>query len=79
MTVDEIKAKLSAIDDARATCLAGKSYSIDGVSYTRQDLSALDELYTYWAGRLIAKTKGSPSSVNFRPAICIDRGGGRCR
>lgn len=75
MTIEEIKAKLSAWRDAETAAISGKSYTIDGVSVTRQDLSTIREQVSYWSKMLRAHIQANPYSINIRQATCIDRGG----
>ena len=50
MTVDELRAQIDRLETAAATVSRNKSYTIDGLTYTRQDLvsiqSRLDALYS---------------------------------
>ena len=49
MTVDELRAQIDRWEAASVAVAKGKSYTIDGLTYTRQDVSAiqaqLDRLY----------------------------------
>ena len=50
MTVDELRAQIDRLETAAAAVSRNKSYTIDGLTYTRQDLAAiqsrLDALYS---------------------------------
>lgn len=54
MTIEQIKARLQMWYDAEAAAASGKSYSIDGVSLTRQDLDRIMQQIAYWERRLSA-------------------------
>lgn len=49
MTVDELRAQIDRWEAASLAVSRGKSYTVDGITYTRQDLPAirgqLDRLY----------------------------------
>lgn len=82
MTRDEIKAHLDAWLAADLAITKGKAYTIDGLTYTRQDAAAVRDQIAYWQNRLNALLNAGSgrSSVSVRPAVCLDRWcGRRCR
>lgn len=50
MTVDQLRAQIDLWETAAASVAKGKSYTVDGLTYTRQDVAAiqsqLDALYS---------------------------------
>lgn len=50
MTIDQLRAQIEKWEAASVAVSRGKSYTIDGLTYTRQDVSAiqgqLDRLYS---------------------------------
>lgn len=77
MTVDEIKQKITLWQAAEVAAMRGKSYTVDGVTVTRQDMGVIRDALSYWYKMLRAKLKNNADSVTTRPAFLIDRGG--CR
>lgn len=71
MTVDELRAKIDKWEQASVAVSRGKSYTIDGLVYTRQDVSAiqgqLDRLYA----RLACLLRGG-SCTRVSPVRSID-------
>lgn len=53
-TLEEAKRKYRMWSEAEDAAAQGKSYVIDGMSLTRQDLRTIREAMTYWAGRIKA-------------------------
>ena len=79
MTVDELRAQIDRFETAAAAVSRNKSYIIDGLTYTRQDLAAiqsrLDALYSRLACVLRGGACHRASSV--RPIDHVRAGGTR--
>ena len=79
MTVDELRAQIDRFETEAAAVSRNKSYIIDGLTYTRQDLAAiqsrLDELYSRLACVLRGGACHRASSV--RPIDHVRAGGTR--
>lgn len=79
MTVDELRAQIDRFETAAAAVSRNKSYIIDGLTYTRQDLPAiqsrLDALYSRLACVLRGGACHRASSV--RPIDHVRAGGTR--
>lgn len=75
MTLQELRAALRMWEAAEAAVSKNKSYSIDGISYTRQDLSAIRDQQAAYRKRIAALValKRGGSSATFRPSVCLDR------
>lgn len=54
MTEAQIREKISLWEAAEGAVLKSKSYTIDGLTYTRQDASTIREQITHWNARLAA-------------------------
>lgn len=71
MTVDELRAQIDKWEQASVAVSRGKSYTIDGLVYTRQDVSAiqgqLDRLYA----RLACLLRGG-SCTRVSPVRSVD-------
>ena len=79
MRVDELRAQIDRLETAAAAVSRNKSYTIDGLTYTRQDLAAiqsrLDALYSRLACVLRGGACHRASSV--RPIDHVRAGGTR--
>lgn len=58
---------LEMIEDAIASIITGKtsSYSIGGRSFSRLDISALEDLRSYWASKAAESRNGFTTSPDF--------------
>ena len=79
MTVNEIREHLRGWIEADKAIMRGKSYTIDGLTYTRQDASTIREQINYWSALL--KSAMGRGSVSVRYAAPLDGffWGRRCR
>lgn len=70
-TLEEAKRKFRMWSEAEDAASQGKSYVIDGMSLTRQDLRTIREAMTYWAGRVRALQgrKTSPFKRGLAPGM----------
>lgn len=75
MTLNEMREKLAAWEAAESAVMRNKAYTVDGLSYTRQDLSAIHSAIDYWRRRIAATLKAvrGQSSATFRPTIMLDK------
>lgn len=71
-TIEFIQKRISLWLKAEEAAAANKSYTIDGVSYTRQDIDQIMRQLAYWQKRL-ARAKGTGGRGHvIRPSIQID-------
>ena len=54
MRIDDIRAQCERWESASAAIAKNKSYTIDGLTYTRQDADQVREMLDYWTKRLAA-------------------------
>lgn len=75
MTLEEAKRKYRMWSEAEDAASQGKSYVIDGMSLTRQDLRTIREAMNYWAGRIRALQgrKTSPFKHGIAPGMGYKR------
>lgn len=59
MTVDELRAQIDRLETAAAAVSRNKSYTIDGLTYTRQDLAAIQSRLDALYSRLACVLRGS--------------------
>lgn len=76
MKIDEIRAHVDKWQAADLAVSKGKSYTIDGLTYTRQDAQAVREQLEYWTRRLAAVLRGG-GGVRRQAAIVVEYGGRR--
>ena len=67
----EAKRKFRMWSEAEDAASQGKSYAIDGLSLTRQDMTTIRAQITYWAGRVRALQgrKTSPFKQGLAPGM----------
>lgn len=71
-TIDFIQKRISMWLKAEEAAAANKSYTIDGVSYNRQDIDQIMHQLAYWQKQL-AKAKGTGGRGHvIRPSLQID-------
>lgn len=58
MTVDELRAQIDRLETAAAAVSRNKSYTIDGLTYTRQDLAAIESRLDALYSRLACVLRG---------------------
>lgn len=71
MRIDQIRAQLAKWEAADAAITANKSYSVDGLSVTKQDAASVREQINYWSQRLAMALRGGAFGV--RSVRAIDR------
>lgn len=74
MRIEEIREHLERWQAADLAVSKGKSYTIDGLTYTRQDAQAVRDQLDYWAQRLAAVLRGG-CGVRRQAARVIEYGG----
>lgn len=74
MTIDQLKAHVARWEAADLAIAKGKSYTIDGMTYTRQDADRVREQLEYWTRRLAACLRGR-GSIRRQTARIDDIGG----
>ncbi len=72
MTLSEIKAHLAKWEAADLAVSRGKSYTIDGLTYTRQDASTIRDQLEYWRLRLAMLLRAGRGGATFRPVVSLD-------
>lgn len=72
MTLQEIKAHLAKWEAADLAVSRGKSYTVDGLTYTRQDASAIRDQLEYWRLRLAMVLRHGRAGVTVRPVVSLD-------
>lgn len=77
MTANEIRIKLRNWQDAADAITKNKSYTIDGLTVTKQDAETVQKQIEYWSGRLAALLTRRGSSFGVSRIRYIDRCG--CR
>lgn len=71
MNVSQIRERLEKWEAADAAITANKSYSIDGLSVTKQDAATIRQQIEYWSQRLAIALRGG-SSFGTRRIRAID-------
>lgn len=72
MNIESLRAQVARWEAADAAIAAGKSYTIDGLTVTRQDATMVRDRLDYWTARLAAALRRTRSSVRCRQIISID-------
>lgn len=72
MKISDIKAHLAKWEAADLAISRGKSYTVDGLTYTRQDASAVRDQLDYWRMRLAMAMRGGRGCATFRPVVSLD-------
>lgn len=72
MKLSEIKEHLDAWQAADLAITRGKSYTVDGLTYTRQDAAAVREQLQYWQRRYAALLRRGRGGATFRPVVSLD-------
>lgn len=58
MRIEELRADIDKWEAAAAAVAKGKSYTIDGLTYTRQDLAAIEKMLEGLYSRLACVLRG---------------------
>jgi hypothetical protein len=58
MKISEIKERIAMWEAAEAAVMANKSYTVDGLSVTRQDAQVIAAQISYWKQRLAIIYRG---------------------
>ena len=58
MTIKQLRAQIDLWETAAAAVSKGKSYTVDGLTYTRQDLSAIQDRLDALYSRLACVLRG---------------------
>lgn len=74
MTIEEIRKQLDAWEAADRAISKGKSYTIDGLTYEKQDASEVRKAVEYWTKRLLAVMRRG-GSIRRQQTIFHDVGG----
>ena len=74
MTIEEIRKQLDAWEAADRAISKGKSYTIDGLQYNRQDAAEVRKAVDYWTKRLLAVMRRG-GSIRRQQTIFHDVGG----
>lgn len=74
MRIEEIREHMEKWQAADLAVSRSKSYTIDGLVYTRQDAQAIRDQINYWAQRLAAVLRGG-CGVRRQAARVIEYGG----
>ena len=74
MKIADIRAHVAQWEAADAAISKGKSYTIDGLTYYRQDAEQVRQNLEYWTRRLAAVMRGG-GSIRREPGIIDDIGG----
>lgn len=74
MRLEEIRAHVAAWEAADLAISRGKSYTIDGLTYYRQDAEQVRAQLDYWTRRLAAAMRGR-GSIRRTTGIIDDIGG----
>jgi hypothetical protein len=72
MTRAEIEAHIKKWEAADLAISQGKSYTVDGLTYTRQDASAIRDQLEYWRMRLAMLLRAGRGFATFRPVVSLD-------
>lgn len=75
MRLEEIRAHVERWEAADLAISRGKSYTIDGLTYYRQDADQVRAQLDYWTRRLAAAMRGRSSSIRRETGIIDDIGG----
>ena len=75
MRLEEIRAHVAQWEAADAAISKGKAYTIDGMSYTRQEAEQVRAMLDYWTRRLAAAMRGRGGSIRREAGIIDDFGG----
>lgn len=75
MRLEEIRAHVERWEAADLAISRGKSYTIDGISYYRQDAEHVRAQLDYWTRRLAQALRGRGSSIRRETGIIDDIGG----
>lgn len=74
MTIEEIRKQLDAWEAADRAISKGKSYTIDNLTYDRQDAAEVRKAIEYWTKRLLAVMRRG-GSIRRQQTIFHDVGG----
>ena len=78
MKISDLRARVAQWEAADAAISKGKSYTIDGLTYYRQDAEQVRAMLDYWTRRLAAVMRGGGrGSIRREPGIIDDIGGGK--
>lgn len=72
MKRSEIEAHIKKWEAADLAISQGKSYTVDGLTYTRQDASAIRDQLEYWRMRLAMLLRAGRGFATFRPVVSLD-------
>lgn len=75
MTIEEIRKQLDAWEAADRAISKGKSYTIDGLTYYRQDAAEVRKAVDYWTKRLLAVMRRGRGSIRRQQTIFHEVGG----
>lgn len=73
MRISDLRRMVETWEAAAAAIATNKAYTIDGVSYTRQDADQVRYQVQYWSQRL-ARAMGLCSSVRMQQGVSVDFG-----
>lgn len=77
MKIDEIRAHVERWQAADLAIAKGKSYTIDGLTYTRQDAEAVRAQLDYWTRRLAFALRAG-GGIRRQTARVVEYGGKLC-
>lgn len=77
MRLEQLRAHVAQWEAADLAISKGKSYTLDGISYTRQDAEQVRAMLDYWTRRLAAAMRGRGGSIRREAGIIDDIGGGK--
>lgn len=75
MRLEQLRAHVALWEAADAAISKGKSYTIDGLTYYRQDAEQVRAMLDYWTRRLAAAMRGRGGSIRREAGIIDDFGG----
>lgn len=75
MRLEQIRAHVAQWEAADLAISKGKSYTIDGLTYYRQDAEQVRAQLAYWTRRLAAAMRGRGGSIRREAGVIDDIGG----
>lgn len=75
MRLEDIRAHVERWEAADAAISKGKAYTIDGLTYHRQDAEQVRAQLDYWTRRLAQALRGRSTSIRRETGIIDDFGG----
>lgn len=73
MRIDQLRQMVETWEKAAAAVAQNKSYTIDGVSYTRADAEQVRYMLQYWTQRL-SRALGCSRSISVQQGVSRDFG-----